>query len=400
MMPSKRAHYRAQLKANIWKMYVFQILSWFMIMLPIVVLFYQEQGLNMFQVIILQAVFSIVVFITEIPSGYLADRIGRKKSIIIGATLGALGLGIFSLSHSFWELLVAEIILGIAAGFISGADSALLYDSLLEIHDEDRYQAIQGKYSALGNFSEGMAGILGGFLALISLRTPVIAQTAIYFLAIPVALSLKEPARHVYAIAEGNMKGMADTVKYALHKNKEVKWLVLYSAFIGTSTFTAVWFIQPIWKETGVPLELFGVLWAMLQFTAGIFSILAHHFSKKIELKWLLTLLFAMSTGAYIVLGLFQGIWMSTLFFLFYIVRGLKTPIINDALNKRIPSHRRATILSIQSLCMRLSFVFIGPYIGWIADIWTFSEAFLMAAIIFAALGFTVFIGLKKQKVI
>lgn len=398
-MTSTKSHYYAALKANIWKMYLFRTLSWFMVMLPILVLFYQEQGLSMFQVVSLQAVFSVVVFLTEVPSGYLADRIGRKKSIIAGAILAAMGLGIYSIANGFWELLIAETILGIGAGFTSGADSALLYESLLELNQKNTYQEIQGKYVASGNFAEGVASILGGALALISLRTPVIAQACVYLLAIPVALTLTEPARHAYQIVEGNLKEVLASVKYTLYENKEVKWLTLYTAIMATSTFSVVWFIQPIWKEIGVPLEFFGVLWAALQFTAGGFSIIAHRISKKVKLSWILPAIVLVNTGTYVIMGMFEGIWVSAFFFVFYVIRGIKNPIVNDAINKRIPSHRRATILSVQSLCMRLSFSVIGPFLGWIADVWSFSEAFFMAAIIFTILGGITLIGLKKQKV-
>ncbi|MEZ4087720.1 MAG: MFS transporter [Candidatus Gracilibacteria bacterium] len=399
MMTGRQSYLRA-LQANIWKMYLYRSFSWFMVMLPILVLFYQEQGLSMFQIVSLQAIFSVTVLLTEVPSGYLADVIGRKKSLIMGAILAALGLGIYSIANGFVELLFAEITLGIAAGFTSGADAALLYDSLLELQKEEQYQKIFGKYMAIGNFAEGIASILGGFLALISLRTPVIAQACVYLLAIPVAFSLKEPAKKVYHIAEGNLKEILNAAKYALIENKEVKWLLLFGAFIGTSTFTVIWFIQPYWKEMNIPLEYFGILWALLQFTTGGFSIIAHKFSKKIRLLHILTFLVILDIAAFIAIGFYQALWGALIFFIFYMVRGIKTPILDDAMNKRIPSHRRATILSIQSLCMRLSFAIIGPFIGWIADVYTMSQAFYMAAAIFLILIGSTLIGLKKNKVV
>ncbi|MCA9373896.1 MFS transporter [Candidatus Peregrinibacteria bacterium] len=399
MMTGRQSYLRA-LQANIWKMYLYRSFSWFMVMLPILVLFYQEQGLSMFQIVSLQAIFSVTVLLTEVPSGYLADVIGRKKSLIMGAILAALGLGIYSIANGFVELLFAEITLGIAAGFTSGADAALLYDSLLELQKEEQYQKIFGKYMAIGNFAEGIASILGGFLALISLRTPVIAQAYVYLLAIPVAFSLKEPAKKVYHIAEGNLKEILNAAKYALIENKEVKWLLLFGAFIGTSTFTVIWFIQPYWKEMNIPLEYFGILWALLQFTTGGFSIIAHKFSKKIRLLHILTFLVILDIAAFIAIGFYQALWGALIFFIFYMVRGIKTPILDDAMNKRIPSHRRATILSIQSLCMRLSFAIIGPFIGWIADVYTMSQAFYMAAAIFLILIGSTLIGLKKNKVV
>ena len=64
--------------SNIWKLYVIKGLKWFMIVMPIVVLFFQENGLNLKEVMILQGIYSFMVAAMEIPSGYLADVFGRK----------------------------------------------------------------------------------------------------------------------------------------------------------------------------------------------------------------------------------------------------------------------------------------------------------------------------------
>ena len=53
-----------------------------MVAMPIIVLFFKENGLSLFEVMILQSVYSLTVAITEIPSGYIADYFGRRKSII------------------------------------------------------------------------------------------------------------------------------------------------------------------------------------------------------------------------------------------------------------------------------------------------------------------------------
>ncbi len=101
-----------------------------MLYMPIVVPFYESNGLSMKDIMILQAVYSIAIVVLEVPSGYLADVIGRKKTLIIGAVFGVFGFTTYSLSFGFMGFLVAEIILGIGQSCISGADSAMLYDSL------------------------------------------------------------------------------------------------------------------------------------------------------------------------------------------------------------------------------------------------------------------------------
>ncbi|MBI5413410.1 MFS transporter [Candidatus Peregrinibacteria bacterium] len=256
-------------KANIWKMQVLSFINWFFLIIPTLVIFYQAHGLSMKQVMIIQAVFSIGIVLIEIPSGYFADRFGRKASIIIGAAGGAIGMFFYIIAGGFWGFLTAEIILSISAGFYSGADSALIYDSLLEMKNEENYKRIQGRVSAIGNFAEGLASIIGGFLALISLKTPFYAEFAVLLFAIPLAISLREPRPHEAKITE-DKKNMLGITKYALHFRKEIKWLILYSAVIGAATLNMVWFTQPYWENAGVPLAFFGILWALL-LSAGVF---------------------------------------------------------------------------------------------------------------------------------
>ncbi|RPI41295.1 MAG: MFS transporter, partial [Bacteroidetes bacterium] len=97
-----------------------------MLFMPIVVPFYESNGLSMTDIMILQAVYSVAIVILEIPSGYLADVIGRRKTLIMGSVFGTLGFMTYSLSHGFTGFLVAEVILGIGQSCISGADSAML----------------------------------------------------------------------------------------------------------------------------------------------------------------------------------------------------------------------------------------------------------------------------------
>ncbi len=109
-----------------------------MFIMPVIVLFYQENGLSMFQIMLLQAIFSVSV-----------------------------------------------LILGLGASFVSGSDSALLFESLKETEREGEYLKFEGRLRSAGNMSEAIAAILGGLLATISLRMPLYIETALLFAAIP-----------------------------------------------------------------------------------------------------------------------------------------------------------------------------------------------------------------------
>ncbi|MBE9518208.1 MAG: MFS transporter, partial [Bacteroidetes bacterium] len=200
---------------NIARLYLIKIAKWFMLFMPIVVPFYESNGLTMKDIMILQAVYSIAIVILEVPSGYLADVIGRKKTLIIGAVFGILGFTTYNFSFGFMGFLVAEIILGIGQSCISGADSAMLYDSLLEKGEEKKYTRFEGRITALGNVAEALAGIVGGLLVGISIRTPYLAQIFVAFIALPAAITLVEPTRKIPLIKAGMME-IVQIARFAL----------------------------------------------------------------------------------------------------------------------------------------------------------------------------------------
>ena len=122
-----------------------------MVAMPIIVLFFQEHGLTITQVMILQAIYSLAVAIFEIPSGYLADRFGRKKTIVLSTILTFTGYIIFSFYNEFYSFAIAQILVGIGGSLMSGSDSALLYDTLIEEGEKKIYTKIEGKNYAIGN---------------------------------------------------------------------------------------------------------------------------------------------------------------------------------------------------------------------------------------------------------
>jgi MFS family permease len=386
------------LKSNIWKLYVIKGFRWFMIVMPIIVLFFQENGLSMKEVLLLQAIFSLSVVVLEVPSGYFADIIGRKASIVAGTILGTIGFSIYSFSYSFAGFLAAELIIGFGSSFISGADSALLYDTLVKLKKTKSYTKFEGKLSSIGNFSEGIASIFGGFVALISLRTPFYIETIVGALAIPFALSLIEPKRHKPQHPEGNFAKILKIVKYSMHDHREIKWLIIYSALVSASTLTMVWFIQPYWNLVGVPLALFGILWAVLQFSVGIFSLYAYKYENFLGRKTSLISLILLSVTGYVLLYVFQTRWAIVFIFIFYFVRGIASPVLKDYVNKLISSDIRATVLSVKNMVSRLIFAIIGPFIGWTADVYTLPYALLLSGSLFLVSGVLSLLFLRKHK--
>lgn len=387
------------LRANIWKLHVILAFRWFLLLMPVLVLFYQENGLSLEDVFTVQAFFSVCVILFEVPSGYFADRLGRKQSMLIGTLCAALGFAIYAFSYTLPQFLLAQFFIALGSSFVSGSDSALLYDTLLHLKRENEYQKVAGRLASVANFSEGIAGLVGGALALISLRTPLYVQAVLMFVAIPLIWSLVEPPRKRTEHTESSFAAILRIVRYALHGHAEIKWLILYSSLVGTSTLTIVWLVQPYLQSIDWPLALFGAAWAALQFSVGLFAINAHRIESLLGRKKALVSLILFSASAYIALSFFQAAWAIAFLFVFYFVRGINGPVLNDYINRCVSSDIRATVLSVKSLVGRVMFVVLGPAVGWVSDVYSLSVAFLFCGVVFLGFGVVFLYFLHRNKV-
>jgi len=378
---------KRKLESNVWKLYCARAMRSFVMTMPIIVLFFKDNGLSMQEIFLLQALFSVAVIILEVPTGYFADVFGRKNSIVIGGVVSTLGFVIYSLSSSFWWFLLAEVALGIGISFISGSDSAMLFDTLLELKRVEEYKKIEGRGMSLGLASESVAAIAGGLLAIVSLRLPLIGDALTMSLIIPVSLTLVEPKRKTIKPGESSLRNIFRIMRFSLHEDKKLKWLIIHSSFVAASTLTMVWFIQPYLLEAGVPLGLFGFLWAILIFVAAFFSWHAHAVEDFLGKGKLLIFIAAAPVVGYFLLSCLHFVWSGVFILLFYVTRGINGPITSFYINGQIDSDARATILSIKNLLMRVIFSIVGPVVGGLADTHSLKFALAVSGITFLFLG-------------
>ena len=353
-----------------------------MVAMPVIVLFFQEHKLSLTEIMILQAIYSLTVAIFEIPSGYLADLFGRKKSIVVSTIFCFIGYFFFSSYSGFYTFAFAQILVGIGGSLMSGSDSALLYDTLLEIGKKNNYTKIEGKTYAIGNFSEAIAAILGGFLAVGSIYLPIYLQTTVLFLSIPIALSLREPSINKQKKIARSYLTFISVIKSTIFKNSKLRWLIIYSSSMGVATLSMAWFAQPFFKEINIPLAYFGILWASLNVSTGITSYNAHKIYKKQKGYNILIYISLVTIISFFSLGFNNSIYGLFFILIIYLLRGFITPILRNEINIHITSERRATVLSIRSFIIRISFAICAPILGYIAENLSLAISFYFLAII------------------
>jgi len=355
-------------------LYFIKVSKWFTLIMPIIVLFYEENGLGLKEIFLLKSVYSVVLVSLDIPTGYLADAWGRRNCLLSGCIVAFLGFVCYSLSSTFTAFFLAEILLGIGQSLVSGADSALLYDTMLRYNREEEYLKYEGKVTLVGNFSEAFAGILGGLLATFSLRLPFYCQTFIAFTGIPAALALRE--FNIRQPITNPLSNILNIIRYSIVTNKSLRYDILFSGIIGAATLTMAWFVQPILMHIDLPTGLFGVVWTILNLTAGIAALYSDALNARLGENRTYALILLFITGGYISVSFSLNDFSLFLLFLFYIVRGFATPLLKGYINRQTFSSMRATVLSIRNFIIRLIFALLAPFIGWLND--AFSLAFAL----------------------
>lgn len=384
------------MNGNILKIYLIKCSKWFMLVMPILVLFFHEHGFSMQETFILKAIYSVAIVIFEIPSGYWGDTWGRRNSLILGTSLGTLGFLIYSLTSSFYMFGLAEFMLGLGASFISGSDSAILYDTLQERGDEADYTKYEGRVTSIGNFAEAFAAILGGVLAVYSTRYPFYGQTLIAAVGVVAAILLVEPKRAV--IRTRSFKDILNIVHDSFVVNKKLCFYIVFCSLIGASTLTTAWYMQPYFIEIELPVVMFGAVWTVLNFIAGGVTLLSWRVEKALSTKAItLYIVLAIST-LLMLMSQFTAIYMLAVAALFYMVRGVATPVLKNYINVLTTSDVRATVLSLRSFVIRVIFAVIAPVMGWITDNYSLSTALLMFSIFtFISTATVLAIGWRKR---
>lgn len=373
---------RPSLRANIYYLYLIKLSKWLMLIMPIVALYYADNGLDEFDIYLLQAIYSVSVAIMEIPSGYMGDVIGRKKSLILGAFLGTLGFMIYAVSGTFSQFLMAEIVLGLGGSFISGSDSALLYDSLKEENEEQLYLRYEGRITALGNFAETIAAICGGLIAaFLSYRAVYGAQAIIAAIAIPASLLLVEPKRARLTDRPG-LKQILAICHQSLFVNLKLCSTILLSSIIGTCTLCMAWTAQVFFVTEGLDEVSITPIWVILNLMVALVSAIAHKIRDIFGIKLAVISIIIYIPAGYMLLGALPLIAGLLSLLVFYAVRGYATPLLKDLTNHYCASDIRATVLSIRSLIIRTGFSILGPLIGYGARHSTLSATLVAAGLL------------------
>lgn len=357
---------------TVWKYYLFVFLKGFSLISAVLVPFFTDWGhITLFQVQLLQSWFMLWIFLFEVPTGAVADYFGRKYSLALGALIITFAALLYGSIPAFEVFLLAELLFAAGVALVSGADQALLYDSLKELGREKEAGKIFGRAHSISLVGMVAATPIGALLAQrFDLNAPMLFTAVPYLLAAFVAFTFKEPkvrekvsetTRYVEVIVNGfkTLKG-----------NRVLQILAIDAIVVASSAYFVIWLYQPLLKSINFPLVYFGIGAVLLTVSeivvANNFSLLEKISGSVYSLLRYSALLVFIS---FILVALIPNLATISIFIIFAGGFGLtRLELMSAHMNKFIPSGQRATVLSSISMFRRLSLVVLNPVVGLLSD--------------------------------
>lgn len=341
------------------------IFNWFQVAIGVWVLIWTKY-MDYTQIAAIYSISLIWSTLLELPSGALADMIGRKKTVIIGRIINVIANIVYLFANSFPLFLIGNILYQTNWAFESGAQSALLYDSLKENNQEKNlYKKTETDTFFYCTIGMVFASILGGFLYKYGVHTPYFACVIASIISLIITLFFQEPNIDSNKFTLKNyLKQNIDGIKH-IFENKMIRAVSFFSFIITFITYTALWYLyEPRLTAGGFRPELMGMLVAGTYIIRAIGTKLVPVLDKKLKKSQIpIFLAVLQSVGSF--LSFIPGkIGAITSVYSRKFADGFRNPIVATLQNEQIESKYRATSLSAISLFTNLLIGLAGPVIG------------------------------------
>ena len=361
--------YKIQLKKNISKNYIYTLLQNIDLTRGIWMIYLASKGMSLTQLGLLETIFHITSFFMEVPTGAIADIFGRKISRVCGRVLSLISVIILLAADSFLWFAISFVFTALSYNLESGAGDALLYDSLKEIGEEDKYMKISGNKEVFYQVAGIVSFLLGGYMATKSYGIAFTLTIIIGAAALLQSFSFKEPSigRRHETEEKGNIfvKQLKESMK-VVRKNPRIGFLIVFTEIILTFCTCIFYYLQNFLKGDGYNEAVIGVIYAAAYLVSALTAPQVHRIEKVIKEQGILLLV------PFVTVACLWGIAFSSYHFIFFIVLMITEEIVyvamSDYINKMIPSENRATILSFASMVFSFFMITIFPIVGMLGD--------------------------------
>ncbi len=384
---------------------------------PYLLIFLTGNGISLFQIGFLISIREIIVMIFEVPSGIIADYVGRKKELYICFCFYILSFVFFFFSTSFMLCAFAMIFFGLGKAFRSGTHKAMIYSYLEEKNWQEYKTFVYGKTRSASLLGSAISSLLG--IAII-LNVPqsnyiFLASTIPYLIDFFLILSYPKSLDKSLSAKHTTIKEFLALIKNSLFKKKQLRHILTANAVFEAIMSTSKDLIQPILSAiiVGTGVLLFsstssednlaitlGLVYTFLNVFSSLASANAYHIKKLMGRANGLNIFYLLLIATLFLLGIgiHSAVAVCVLYTLMYLWQNMRKPLFVDKIDESMQKEERATMLSISSQLTAIFVIILAPLVGWIGD------TYGMASLMYALAGFVLllypFSRVKKLKII
>jgi MFS family permease len=356
-------------------------------------IFLLDAGLSNLEAFTANAFFTAGMVIFEVPTGIVADTVGRRMSYLLGTVTLAgstlLYVGLWEIEAPFWEWAVASMLLGLGFTFFSGAVEAWLIDALAATGFTGKVESVFARGQIVSGVAMLGGSVAGGFIAEeTSLAVPFVLRGVILVVMFGLAYELMHDLGFTPEKGGGVVREVRNVASASIDygwRVPAVKWLMLESLAAGGVGIYAFYAMQPYLLELwGDPqaYQIAGLVAAIVAGAQIAGGVAAPWIRKQFRRRTsALILMAALNVATLGLIGLADSFWpVLGLVVIWGLLFAAAMPIRQTYLNGLIPSRQRATILSFDSLMSSSGGVWTQPLLGRAADVWGYAPSYLMGA--------------------
>ena len=364
------------MRSALRNIYSYTFLYSFLLLNPIWVLYLLGLGFNLFIVTLLDVVFYVTIVLASIPTGRLADRIGRKTALLVSSILTGLGIFLFGIFTSLLGIAVSYVLWGIGAAIYSSALESLTYE--YSKSRGLRYLEIIGMVNFLSAVSIAIASLIGGYIGeYFGLRIVVFLTGGFVLASSAYTLMLKEKPE-----ARSEERVTLHLGHYV--SDRRILSLVLIRVALVLNFNMMVIFKQPYYKELGISTGIIGLIFFVDVLLRGVSSLYTQRFSFITRNRFGSMLFFTSLTFFTIYIpGLVEN--YASIFFLILnsVIYGFYSNVLSEEVNVLVPTEIRATVISVIFLVSSLLTAVAEPFLGASATLIGLKKTFIIFSLVF-----------------
>ncbi|MHC5026034.1 MAG: MFS transporter [Planctomycetota bacterium] len=377
-MPTDRHHLERTVRLYPWLHAFHSAYFW----LPVFFLYFSKH-LPLSEVLLLESIYYAAVFVIEVPSGWISDRFGRRRTLIVAALANIAACGLFAAGDSLAWFMPAQVLLATSIAFMSGTDTALHYDALTELGRAGEYDDREARVVHIAALATAAAAMLGGLVGALSLGATYTLSLLAAVGALAITLLMSEPSHRVEPDDETGL-GLLATIRrcLAMLRSRQLAWLFGFAVIAYALNHVPYHLNQPYVDlvitslegtdddgarfgsnaSTPIVLGLMTTVIMMFRSWAGRRSIAIRD---RIGLVPLLLGSMALQVGLAIACAAVLHWSVAIALFARSVGTGLQAAPLNAAIVPRVNRTIRATFLSVKSLAGRLSYASLLFTMSW-----------------------------------